>query len=472
MRHARLVFLSLVLAPACGQPLQSLAPPAGEDGGQVGGALDAGSGRPPGADAGPGMTADAGGSLDAGSGGAADAGVPDGGAPDGGGAAAHGCGSLGGGALGGPADLFNCGSPWYRDISALPPAASSAAIKSAIAGAGGWGNGNVLSITFDFALLHADASTPRRPVSIARQGPADTNDYYPDDSDLLPGTTSAGWPVPTPAGGRLEDQPGYACPTANGQRTMDCHLTVVDDSRHLLFELFSASYDAASNRWSATQESVWNLAFDYGQNNRGFTCTSADASGLPVAAGLIGVREMSAAAKIDGTLDHAVRFILPGSRIRRAFVAPATHTQSVAYLAGGPPFGARLRLRASFDESKLATAGARVLARTLKKHGMILIDSGEYALTAESDALTRQQDPALTWSGLLGAFDLNVLQVADFDVVDLKESDVYSGPGSCSVDRTALQGVPQQAPRSPEGRSRKRRHGKGAVSPAPVRSHR
>ena len=467
MRSAAL--LLLILAVACGGPQASdQSPPAGAgpdastpgprpaDGGTP--LPDAGT--PPSADAG---LPDAGARADAG-----DAGSP---APGDAGTLARGCGALGGGPTGGPGDLFNCGNPYYRDISALPPAAASPAIKSALSGAGGWGNSNLLSVTFDFALLHANAQTPRRSVVIAPKDSTDKSDYYPDDSDLLPNAGAAGWPMPTPVSGRLEDQTGYTCPTAAGQRTMDCHLTVVDDDRHLLFELYSATLDPASGKWFATQESVWNLAFDYGQNNRGFTCTGADASGLPVATGLIGVREMAAAVQSGGTLSHALRFILPGNRIRPAFIAPASHRQSVAYLAGGPAFGARFRLRADFDENRLPGAGARVLARTLKKYGMILIDSGEYALTAETDALTKQQDPALAWSNLLGAFDLGSLQVADFDVIDYREADVYAGPGSCSVDSTPLRGVPTLAPQKPQGRPRKRRD-HDAPTPRPARHHR
>jgi serine/threonine-protein kinase len=237
--------------------------------------------------------------------------------------------------------------------------------------------------------------------------------------------------------------------------TADCHLTVVDHARHLLIELYGATLDADSGRWYATQESVWNLNYSYGPSQRGRGCTSADAAGLPISAGVIGLRETAAAAKAGEGLKHALRFILPNSRTRRAFIAPASHAQSEAQLtSSGPPYGTRLRLKASFDESRIASAGGKVVARTLKRYGMILADGGETAVVADDDSFLRQTDPSLTWSGLMGPFDLFPFQVSDFEVVDYDTSTLTVGAGGCTgVDRAPLASV------TPQGRKRNfRRH--------------
>ena len=88
---------------------------------------------------------------------------------------------------------------------------------------------------------------------------------------------------------------------------------------------------------------------------RGDQCTSADAAGLPIAPLLFSADEVAA-----GSIDHAIRFILPNSRIRAGvFVHPASH-------AGAPvgrpprtvPYGARLRLRADYPVTGLPAGGA------------------------------------------------------------------------------------------------------------------
>lgn len=117
-----------------------------------------------------------------------------------------------------------------------------------------------------------------------------------------------------------------------------------------------------------------------------------------------------------GHIDHAIRFILPNTRIQnKQYVRPATHgtgdgTNKWA-LTNGVPYGARLRLHASFDTSGL-TAGAKVVAAALKKYGMILSDGGNIAFTAKSDAFS-----ATKWAGLLGNLDLNSIKPTDFDMV-------------------------------------------------------
>ena len=120
-----------------------------------------------------------------------------------------------------------------------------------------------------------------------------------------------------------------------------------------------------------------------------------------------------------GAISHAIRFILPNSRIQcREYVRPATHGTGVSNCAGwanadGVPYGARLRLKSTYSVETLPSEGAKVVARALQKYGMILSDGGNIALTAKSDAASTTQ-----WAGLLDAQDLQVLKVTDFEMVE------------------------------------------------------
>ena len=295
-------------------------------------------------------------------------------------------GGGGGGANGGPADLFPCDSVWYRDVSGATVASDSSSITSAI---GAWGTGKFM-IDFSIVFQHADASTPRHTFTVD----------YTDESNTDP--------VPVPVGGSLEGESGYTC-TQGG----DCHLIVVDDSTHKLFEMWSVQN--AAGPYQAAQLSVWDLTKHYGDQGRGLGCTSADAAGLAIMPGLIGVRETKA-----GAIKHALRFILPNAKIRKgpSFVAPATHGTSSTSSSGGPAYGMRLRLKSSYSEASVTSPGAKALVRALKTYGMILADGGNYALTGEDDKLEKAKDPTMTWDGLLAAGDVSGITPGDFEVLD------------------------------------------------------
>jgi hypothetical protein len=313
----------------------------------------------------------------------------------------------GGGPTGGPIDLFPCDSFWYQDISNAPMDPNSAAIVGAI---GSWESNGTTDLLIDFSIvfMHADASTPRYTFSL------DPN-YDPDnDHD----------PVPVPANGAIEGVSNYTCDYNNN----DCHLLVVDDSTHKLFELWQAS-STGTNTWRATQESVWDLDRHYDYRGRGLGCTSADAGGLAIAPGLIGVRETRA-----GKISHALRFTLPNKYIRTgpSFVPPATHGTAATSSAMGPPYGARLRLRKDYPEAGLPAAAVTIV-HALKTYGMIVADGSNFdTLIAEADTVEQRLDPTLTWSGVLAADDLKAIQPTDFEVLTLG---TITGPPSPDCTR-------------------------------------
>ena len=117
-----------------------------------------------------------------------------------------------------------------------------------------------------------------------------------------------------------------------------------------------------------------------------------------------------------GSVNHALRFILPNARMKRqVYVRPATHAGAPSSAnADAPPYGVRFRLKPTFDETPY-NANARVILRALKTHGMILSDGGNIALTFADDRLS-----AAKWSSLgIPPQTFNSIRVTDFEVVDL-----------------------------------------------------
>ena len=299
---------------------------------------------------------------------------------------------------GGHGPYFPADAPWYQDVSTVPVDPESAAVIAWLASVGGWGNNGKMQIDFSIEVLEADASTPFRSFT-------KTVDFFNPDCDFVT--------VPVPPGGALEGESGYQC-ASDG----DCHLLVVHRPSHRLYEMWRANIDM-SNQFFGGCLAVWNMDLTYPPAGRGQDCTSADAAGFPIAPLLFNADEVAA-----GHIDHAIRFILPNSRIRRnVYVHPATHsTDSTSGPATAPPYGSRLRLRADYPVQNLPSAGARVVARAMQKYGILLADGGNIALTAQNDTFTTAK-----WSGLLGSHDLFALQVTDFQMVAGGQRYTYTG---------------------------------------------
>jgi serine/threonine-protein kinase len=248
-----------------------------------------------------------------------------------------------------------------------------------------------MRIDFSIDVLTADASVPFQTFN-------PTGDFYSPDCDHVP--------FPVPANGAVEGEQGYAC-TMGG----DCHLIVVHTPTHKLYEMWEANITGGT--FSGGCAAVWDLTKAYPPNLRGDGCTSADAGGFPIAAMLFSADEVFA-----GEIAHAIRFILPNSRIRggNVYVHPGTHTTGAT--SGGPnapPYGVRFRLRANYPIASLPSAGAQVVAKAMQKYGLFLADGGTIALTAANDRFTTH-----TWAEVgVTAQSLEAIQVSDMEVVDM-----------------------------------------------------
>jgi len=291
---------------------------------------------------------------------------------------------------------FPADSVWYQDISNAPLDSESSAVINFLNGAGGWGTGR-MQIDFSIEVMRDDGAAPFRTFTA-------TDDFYSPDCDYAQ--------MPVPAGGALEGESGYSCDSDG-----DCHLIVVHQPSRKLYEMWRANI-VGGNFYGGCL-AVWDMNRTYGPTGRGVDCTSADAAGYPIAPLLFTADEVAA-----GEINHAIRFILPNSRIRRrVYVAPATHsTFATSGNSSAPPYGARLRLRADFPLQNLPNEAARVVARAMQRYGILLSDGGNIALTAQSDRFTTAK-----WDGLLEPRDLELLKVTDFQMVDGGQRRTFTG---------------------------------------------
>jgi hypothetical protein len=154
----------------------------------------------------------------------------------------------------------------------------------------------------------------------------------------------------------------------------DAHMLMIQTDECVLYELFSVAQQGSN--WTAYSGAIWDLK----TNSTRPTCwTSADAAGLPIFPGLARWEEAS-----TGAIHHALRFTM--NQVQKAFVAPAGHYAGGNTSATLPPFGLRLRLKASVDISA-ATPQAKIVLTALKQYGMFLADIGsDWYISGAPDA--------------------------------------------------------------------------------------
>lgn len=145
----------------------------------------------------------------------------------------------------------------------------------------------------------------------------------------------------------------------------DNHAIAVETGTCTLYELFDATYKPSPPSWVAGSGAKWDLN---SEALRPESFTSADAAGLPIFAGLVRYDEVA-----SGVVDHAIRVTFESTR--NAWVHPAVHCAGDTAKAAAPPMGLRLRLKASYGLGKFSGA-AKVIAKALKRYGMINADNG------------------------------------------------------------------------------------------------
>ena len=285
---------------------------------------------------------------------------------------------------------------WNQDISAAAPDADSSTMINASIGWGTGSSGNTkFQIDFSMHVVFSSwGNTTSQPL-VQRDG------YYLPDCDT-------GLSVPLPATGAIEGSGDYSC--SGG----DCHLLVVNGDALYESWLSNVNSDGIQSQCMVT----WHLNRVYPADGRGEQCTSADAAGFPIAPLLFNPDEVYAAMQVpNGDLGHAIRFILPNTRMRAGrYVHPASHAGGPSGPANAIPYGARLRLASSFNITGY-NAAAQVILRTLKRYGMFLADGGSIPLTADDGLFTTNQwtDPGID----LDSHSLFGVSLDDFEVMPI-----------------------------------------------------
>ena len=163
----------------------------------------------------------------------------------------------------------------------------------------------------------------------------------------------------------------------------------------ILYELYNAVRTPTGFRVSSSAR--WDLKVNA---TRPAGWTSADAAGLPILPGLLKYAEAS-----SGGITHALRFTVP--HVRRAYVAPASHCGQYSD-ASLPPYGTRVRLKASFSLAPYSGAALAVMT-ALKKYGLILADQGS------AWYVTGASDPG--WADVLDQLHSAPVHGSDFEVL-------------------------------------------------------
>jgi hypothetical protein len=230
----------------------------------------------------------------------------------------------------GDCPVFPPDNPWNTDISQYPVDTSHDYIGS-LAGMVLWpdfgGDG-----AYGIPYVSVAFNQPLVPVS------------FDEDDESDPG------PYPTPLDAPVE---------GGGDR----HVLTLRQGDCKLFELYAAEREGSG--WHAYSGAVWDLRSN---RLRPEGWTSADAAGLPMLPGLARRDEADA-----GAIRHALRVTVPTTQ--KAYIHPATHWASSNTDPNQPPMGLRLRLKASYDISRLR-GQARVIAQALKTYGALVADNG------------------------------------------------------------------------------------------------
>lgn len=337
-------------------------------------------GAAPGADAGDDVTVADDGGVD----GAGGEGTLDGGADSGAtsGDAASGF-TLGGCTIFGPQYAYN------QDVSQAPIDVASATYLAALKA-----SAPVIGVDYpgNEAYNIVPASQPAVPVQTGSWWGFDPGGTFFYDADASAAV------APIPAGVQYENM---------GVPHVDHHMMVLQQGTCQLFELYAYDPTGPTTGWSVLVQ--WDLHSSQEQIPDNLEIGSTTAAGTPLLPGVIWPDEVAA-----GEIRHALDIVMPASAIAKcSYVHPASDG---AWSATGKfPYGGRLRLKASYDMSKITGTQARVVLRALQKYGMFNTDiSGESRSSFRLGGLGANQG----WDQA-DITQLGQLTWDDFDVVDL-----------------------------------------------------
>jgi len=197
----------------------------------------------------------------------------------------------------------------------------------------------------------------------------------------------------------------------------DAHAIVVrtDDCR--LFESYNTTY--ADGVLSAYSGAIWSLGTPFVPLPGGEP--SAMASGLSLYAGMVRPEEVA-----SGAIRHALNWAAPAGTVAQwKFVRPASDAEGIPFKGSSAytlPYGAHLRLRASFDTSRFGPQSAAI-AQAMKTYGIYLADTARENELYDASPLSDGPNP---WNAPdLAA--LAAIHVSDLEVLSLGRSERVPG---------------------------------------------
>jgi len=208
----------------------------------------------------------------------------------------------------------------------------------------------------------------------------------------------------------------------------DGHAMVVQTQTCHLYESYNTTYSGGV--LSAYSGANWDMTKNFVPLSPGNP--SAMASGVPLYAGMVTMADYQ-----SGVITHPLNWgAIAGTVSQYGFVSPASDTDQLTFKGSGSyqlPYGARLRLRASFN-----TAGwgpqASMVAQAMKTYGIILADTGS---SGNALYFANAPDGSNPWSNVdLAA--LGSIKVSDFDVLTLPAIQAVPGhtlPSSARYSR-------------------------------------
>jgi hypothetical protein len=194
------------------------------------------------------------------------------------------------------------------------------------------------------------------------------NPHYGIPFDIVPSTQKK---VPVRFRYGSQSDPGpypipRDAPIEGGRNSKgDRHVLVLQRVKCKLYELWDAHPIHGGKRWRAGSGAIFPLDTNKLRPNG---WTSADAAGLPILPALVKCDEVSA-----GAIEHALRVTF--DKTQEGYIHPATHDASDSRRKTLPPMGLRIRMKASYDISRI-TGEAHIIAVAMKKYGLFVADNG------------------------------------------------------------------------------------------------
>ncbi len=296
---------------------------------------------------------------------------------------------VGGGFTVGGCSIFAGQYAYNVDVSQAPLDTSSATYIAGLKSAA-----PVIGLDYPGGEIYnvVPQSQPAVPVQTASWFGFDTSGNFFFMAD------AGGATAPIPNGVQFENQ---------GTPNADHHVMVLQQGSCVLYEMYAWNPSSPTTGWEALVQ--WDLRAAKEQIPDPLEIGSTTAAGTPLLPGVIWPEEVAA-----GEITHAIDIVMPANAIAKCqYVHPASDGAWSA--TGSFPYGGRLRLKASYDLSKVTGTQAKVVLRALQKYGMFNTDiSGETRSSFRLGGL----GPNQPWV-MADITQLGNLTWDDFDVVDL-----------------------------------------------------